>query len=374
MKKFLIAFLTVAILFALQTTASADSTDLKEDYLIMFDGPAEKGILQSFDIAEDDILFKSEILPVYHVEITEQQAKLVDNHPQIKHVEENAKAEAYYQDVPYGIQSVQATDVHPFGYYGQGVDVAILDTGIDASHEDLNVSGGHSVFSNWPESDPYYDGSGHGTHVAGTVAALDNNLGVLGVAPQANLYAVKVLDSSGGGSYSGIAQGIEWSILNNMDVINMSLGGPTHSSILQAYSDYAYNQGILVVAAAGNSGNAWGSGDNVGYPAQYDSVMAVAAIDQNENRASFSSTGPAVEISAPGVNILSTYPNNNYSSLNGTSMASPHVAGVAALVWHYHPHYSNTQLRNVLNQSAKPLGSGNHYGNGLIQAYDAMVH
>ncbi|MDQ0352235.1 subtilisin [Alkalibacillus filiformis] len=373
MKKFLVAFLTVAILFALQTTVSADSSN-KDDYLIMFDGPAEKGILKAFDIDEEDIHFESEILPVYHLELTEKQAKLVENHPQIKYVEEDAEAEAHYQTTPYGIDLVQASDVHPYGYYGQGIRVAVLDTGIDSSHEDLHVYGGHSVFSTWPESDPYYDGNGHGTHVAGTVAALNNSYGVIGVAPEAHLFAVKVLDSNGGGSYSGIAEGIEWSIVNDMDIINMSLGGSTDSSILEAYSDYAYNQGILVIAAAGNSGNAWGSGDNVGYPAKYDSVMAVAAVDQNENRASFSSTGPAVEISAPGVDVLSTYPNNNYTSLNGTSMASPHVAGVAALVWHYKPYYSNVQLRSVLNQTAKPLGNSDHYGNGLVQAYDAMVH
>ncbi|WP_439646643.1 S8 family peptidase [Piscibacillus salipiscarius] len=247
----------------------------------------------------------------------------------------------------------------------------MLDTGIAASHGDLNVSGGYSVFGD----SPYNDGNGHGTHVAGTVAALNNNSGVLGVAPSANLYAVKVLDGNGSGSYAGIAEGIEWAIQNNMDIINMSLGGSQSSSILKDYADYAYyNAGILVVAAAGNSGNSWGWSDTVGYPAKYDSVIAVAAVDQNNNRASFSSHGPAVELAAPGVNIYSTMPGNSYDSLNGTSMASPHVAGVAAQVWQAKPHLSNSQLRSLLNNTAQYLGNSNYYGNGLVQSFDAIAN
>ncbi|TMW71279.1 peptidase S8 [Alteribacter natronophilus] len=374
MRRLLVAFFTVFVLFGVFTvTASADGESSTQDYLVMFDGKAEKGILQAFGVDEENVKHEFDLLPVYQLSLTENQAKGLENHPQIKYVEADAEVKKS-QTTPYGVSQVQAPDVHQYGYFGQGVRVAILDTGIDSSHQDLNVHGGHSVFSNWPESNPYYDGDGHGTHVAGTVAALNNSYGVLGVAPQARLYAVKVLDSNGGGSYSGIAQGIEWSINNGMDIINMSLGGTAHSSILQAYSDYAYNQGLLVIAAAGNSGNAAGTGDSVNYPARYSSVMAVAAVDWNNNRASFSSTGPAVEISAPGVSIQSTYPGNQYVSLNGTSMASPHVAGVAALLWHYQPGYSNAQIRNVLNQSAQPLGNSNHYGNGLVQAFDAFVY
>ncbi len=361
----------VLLLVPFQTVFADDSQSGKQDqYLVQFDGPAKQGLLNAFGVEEEEILHEFSLLPIYHLELTEQQAKGLKNHPQIKFVEKDAEAKAIAQQTPWGIPRVEGTTSQNNGYTGDGIDVAVLDTGIDRSHVDLNVSGGYSVFGD----SPYYDGDGHGTHVAGTIAALDNNTGVLGVAPDANLYAVKVLDNNGSGSYSGIAQGIEWSIINGMDIINMSLGGPSSSSILQQYSDLAYNNGILVVAAAGNSGNSWGWGDTVGYPAKYDSVIAVGAVDQNNNRASFSSHGPAVELAAPGVGVLSTVPGNGYSSLNGTSMASPHVAGVAAQVWEAKPHLSNVQLRSLLQQTAQNLGNSNYYGSGLVKSYQAITH
>ncbi|WP_306978053.1 S8 family peptidase [Alkalibacillus salilacus] len=344
---------------------NGQSTD---EYLVQFDGPAKKGLLNAFGVDEDKVLHEFDLLPVYHLELTEGQANGLSNHPQIKFVEENAEAEAYAQDTPWGVPHVEGDTSQNNGYTGAGVDVAVLDTGIDRSHEDLNVSSGHSVFGD----SPYADGQGHGTHVAGTIGANDNNTGVVGVAPDASLHAVKVLDDDGSGSYAGIAEGIEWAIQNDMDVINMSLGGSSSSSILEEYSDMAYSEGLLVVAAAGNSGNSWGWGDTVGYPAKYDSVIAVAAVDQNNNRASFSSHGPDVELAAPGVGVQSTVPGNGYDSLDGTSMASPHVAGVAAQVWEAKPGLTNVELRSLLQTTAEDLGNSDYYGNGLVQSYDAI--
>ncbi|PKR76906.1 peptidase S8 [Halalkalibacillus sediminis] len=370
MKKLLVLLSLLVLLFVPFQTVFADEAKAGEEkeYLVQFDGPAKKGLLKSFGVKDSDVLHEFSLLPVFQLELTEGQAKGLKDHPQIKFVEENAEAEAFAQQTPWGIPHVEGIEAQNNGYTGSGVDVAILDTGIDSSHEDLNVAGGYSVFGD----SPYNDGNGHGTHVAGTVGALDNNLGVIGVAPEADLYAVKVLDSNGSGSYSGIAQGIEWSIQNGMDIINMSLGGSSSSSILKQYSDLAYDEGILVVAAAGNSGNSWGWGDTVGYPAKYDSVIAVAAVDQNNNRASFSSHGSAVELSAPGVSVLSTVPGNSYDSFNGTSMASPHVAGVAAQVWEAKPSLSNVQLRSLLQQTAEYLGNSNYYGYGLVQSFQAI--
>ncbi|MEC2073384.1 S8 family peptidase [Alkalihalophilus marmarensis] len=345
-----------------------------KEYLVSFDGPSQKGLLKAFGVEEEDIIHEFNLLPVVQVELLEHKARGLKNHPHIKFVEENAEVTKLAQNVPWGIPRVQGTDAQNAGYTGNGVKVAILDTGIDRSHPDLtaNVQGGHSVFTDSANRDPFFDGDGHGTHVAGTVAAVNNDIGVVGVASEADLYAVKVLNNAGSGSYAGIAEGIEWSINNGMDIINMSLGGSQSSAILKEFSDLAYAEGLLVVAAAGNSGNRGGNNDTVGYPAKYESVIAVAATDQNNQRATFSSTGPAVEISAPGAGILSTTPNNNYASFNGTSMASPHVAGVAAQVWQAKPHLSNVELRNLLNDTALPLGGSNQFGNGLVQSMAAI--
>ncbi len=363
----------VLLLMPLQTGFAEEvKLEAKSDYLVKFNGPADQGLLNAFGVEDHDVNHTFEKLPVVALSLTEGQAKGLLNHPQIEAVEQDAEVQAFAQTTPWGISHVQGTEAQDAGHTGNGVKVAVLDTGIDCSHEDLNVSGGHSVFTDSANNDPCNDGNGHGTHVAGTVAALDNNVGVLGVAPQTDLYAVKVLSNDGSGSYSGIAEGIEWSIQNDMDVINMSLGGSQSSSILEDYTNLAYEEGLLVVAAAGNDGNRGGNNDTVGYPAKYESAMAVAAVDENNQRATFSSTGPAVEISAPGVNILSSVPGNNYDSYNGTSMASPHVAGVAAQVWAAKPDLTNVELRNLLNDTAQPLGDSNKYGSGLVQSLDAI--
>ncbi|RPF53386.1 S8 family peptidase [Aquisalibacillus elongatus] len=370
MKKILLALTVLFLLLIPMNPSFADQTEAqeKDEYLVQFDGPAEKGLLKAFGVEEQDVVHEFNSLPVVTLELTKKQAKGLQNHPQIKYVEENAEAQAFSQDTPWGIPHVQGTEAQDNGHTGEGVKVAVLDSGIDASHEDLNVADGYSSV----DDSPFTDENGHGTHVAGTVAAQDNDVGVVGVAPDASLYAVKVLDEDGSGSYSGIAEGIEWAVENDADVINMSLGGSTDSSVLEEFVDLAYEEGVLVVAAAGNDGNRGGNNDTVGYPAKYDSAVAVAAVDQNNNRATFSSTGSAVELSAPGVSVLSTVPGNDYDSYDGTSMASPHVAGVAAQVWAEKPDLSNVELRNLLQDTAQNLGDANKYGHGLVQSYEAI--
>ncbi len=249
---------------------------------------------------------------------------------------------------------------------GLGLAVATLDSGIDQTHADLAAAGGTNTIdgTSWGS-----DGSGHGTHVAGTVAALDNAAGVVGVVPKVSLYAVKVLNDSGNGTVSSVVSGIQWAVNRGIPVLNMSLGSSSHSQTLQDACDAACNAGHLLVAAAGNSGNPPGKGDNVSYPARYSSVIAVAASDQSDSRAGFSSTGPAVELIAPGVEILSTVPGGGYGIKSGTSMASPHAAGAAALAWAANPSLTNTQIREILRQTAQNLGlPGNHQGYGLVRA------
>jgi len=228
-------------------------------------------------------------------------------------------------DVPWGVARVNAPAAWSSGQ-GAGVKVAVIDTGIDCTHPDLkcDFSAGTNIVD--PGSAPMDDNE-HGTHVAGTIAGRGKG-GPLGVAPQATLIPVKVLDADGAGSLSDIVAGINWAAQNGVDVINMSLGGPAGSAALQRAVKQALSAGVVIVAAAGNSGP---NPDTVGFPGGYPGVIAVAASDKNDQVASFSSRGDAVAFIAPGVNITSTVPGGGTKSLSGTSMASPHVAGLAAL-------------------------------------------
>ena len=284
------------------------------------------------------------------------------------------------ESLPWGVDRIDAekvwdTDgniiVDPGANAGYGVKVAVLDTGIDLDHPDLqaNIKGGSNTISSRKSAD---DDNGHGTHVAGIIAGADNTIGVLGIAPQAWLYAVKVLDRNGSGFVSDIIEGLQWSINNGIQVVNMSFGTASDIQSLHDAIIAAYNSGIVLVAAAGNSG----PGDNtVLYPAKYVEVIAVSSTDNTDAIASWSSRGPEVELAAPGVNILSTYKGGGYKTLSGTSMASPHVAGTAALVIASGVADSN-QVRSNLQSTADDKGTSgkdNLYGYGLVDAEEAVT-
>ena len=289
--------------------------------------------------------------------------------PNVKYVEYDYIANATVQTLPWGVDRIGAPVVHEYNK-GSGVKVAIIDTGIDYDHPDLhdNYIGGIDYVND--DDDPM-DDHGHGTHCAGIVAASDNNMGVIGVAPGAWICGVKVMSSTGSGSYSDIIAGIEWSVNNSVQIISMSLGGNYPSQALQDACDTAQANGVLLVAAAGNDG--WWA-DSVDYPARYASVIAVAATDSNDNRPYWSSQGHAVELAAPGVGIYSTYWDNTYTTKQGTSMACPHVAGTAALVLAYDPTLSNIAVRARLQTTADDLGAPGRdtlYGFGLVNAAEA---
>lgn len=246
-----------------------------------------------------------------------------------------------------------------------GVRVAIIDTGMDAGHEDLSgrrvaCAGVRDFGLTGGAGDPTIvdgrcdDDEDHGTHVAGTVAATANNgRGVAGVAPPAQLAICKALDASGSGAVSGIANCIDWAIGENAKVISMSLGGPGDSTTMRSAVTRAWRggEGAVIVAAAGNDGNSTTS-----FPAGYSEVMSVAATDAQDRHASFSNTNPDVEISAAGVNVLSTRRGGGYFSLSGTSMATPHVAGAAAVVAFRFPNLNAAGIRERLTANADPLG------------------
>ncbi|WP_128694680.1 S8 family serine peptidase [Methanoculleus taiwanensis] len=301
-------------------------------------------------------------MPVYAIE-------RIARDPRIAYIEPDYQVHALGDTVPWGIERVGAPTVHE-AVDGDGVRVAVLDTGIDYTHPDLegNYRGGYDFVND--DADPM-DDNGHGTHCAGIIAAERDESGIIGVAPKADLYAVKVLSSGGGGYISDVVSGIEWAIENDIQIISMSLGSNSDSYALRSACDAAYEAGIVLVGAAGNDGRYSGYGDTVDYPARYGSVIAVSAIDENNQRASWSSTGPAVELAAPGVGIYSTYP-DGYRSVSGTSMACPHVAGVAALVLAAHPDLGNTEVRELLTTTATDLGRSAWYGYGLVNAAGAV--
>jgi subtilisin len=278
------------------------------------------------------------------------------------------------QIVPWGIERIGSRLVNAMGNTGKGVKIAILDTGIDKNHEDLkrNYKGGYNFVDNNEET---FDLNSHGTHVAGIIAAEDNDIGVVGVAPEAEIYSVRILNYDATGTAADITAGLEWVKNNKMDIVNMSLGAAEDSITVQKACDILYKDGILLVAAAGNNGNEYGEGNNIDNPANYQSVIAVGATDSADNRAIFSSTGPKLEIAAPGVDIYSTLPGNKYGSLSGTSMACPHIVGVAALIKKAYPEFTNVQIRvrlQLSTQKAKNFTNKNWFGYGLVDAVKAV--
>jgi serine protease len=208
-------------------------------------------------------------------------------------------SDADSQSLPYGIEMIAADQVWPMTK-GAGAVVAVLDTGISLYHPDR---GNVILTESFVTDEAVEDFNGHGTHTAGTIAAVDNEIGVVGVVPEVDLIIGKVLDDAGEGYTSQLIDGIEWAVANGADVISMSLGGEDNSTALETACDNAYNSGVLLVAAAGNDGSALPN-----YPAAYDSVVSVAAIDESKQIAYFSNYGSTIELSAPGVSVLSTVP------------------------------------------------------------------
>ncbi len=227
------------------------------------------------------------------------------------------------QETPWGIARVEAPAAWAASR-GQGVKLVVIDTGIDRTHPELAgiIKGGWNAIST---SSTFGDDNGHGTHVSGTIAAKDDDQGVVGVAPQVDLYGVKVLDQNGSGTFDDVIAGMLWAVENKMEVANMSLGAGRGNQSLADAVEAMRKGGVILIAAAGNSGG------SVGYPAAYPGAIAVAASDAKDTLASFSSRGPSVAVIAPGVAVKSTYMGGGYKTLSGTSMAAPHAAGLTAL-------------------------------------------
>jgi len=290
----------------------------------------------------------------------------------LTHVSEGTTDEG--QTLPWGVDRIDADVVHDEGAMGDGIDIGIIDSGIDDTHPDLQgaladpaVEGNHK---SWVDcegcSRSWSDDAGHGTHVAGIVAAAGDENGVVGVAPEATLHALKVCGESGGCRTTTIVKAIRYAADQEWDVINLSLGSPRGSPALQAAGQYALEAGVLPVAAAGNRGQP----DSVGYPAAHEEFLAVAATDIDDDVADFSSAGPEVDLAAPGAAVCSTVV-DGYAVNDGTSMAAPHVAGGAALL--LAEGHSPSQTRSRLRETAVDLGRPEtEQGAGLVNVAAAL--
>jgi major intracellular serine protease len=287
-----------------------------------------------------------------------------------KLIEENEEI----NEVPKGVELIQAPQIWN-KTKGKGIKVAVLDTGCDITHPDLKdrIIGGRN-FTDDDRSNPdiFNDYNGHGTHVSGTIAATENHSGVIGVAPEAGLLIVKVLNKAGSGKYEWSIKGIHYAIEQNADIISMSLGGPADVPELHEAIKAAVEKDILVVCAAGNEGDGDDSTNEFAYPGCYNEVVSVGAINLERGSSDFTNSHNQIDVVAPGEGILSTYLNGKYAKLSGTSMSAPHVSGALALI----KTYANQQFERALSEPelyaqlirrTVPLGiSPKLEGNGLV--------
>ena len=280
-------------------------------------------------------------------------------HSSVRLIEDDPVVKTNGQTASWGYDAINIQESKNLGYTGKGVKIGIIDTGIKVDHPDLHIAGGKSFVDG---STSYNDDKGHGTHVAGIIAALDNGIGAVGVAPDAQIYAIKALDSSGYGNQSDIIKGIDWAIEQQMDIINLSVTSSTATYLLEEAVRKAYDQGILIVAASGNAQYSFAAGQGVLYPARFSTVLAVGSVgtvDSQLQRSSFSYFGPELDFVAPGEDIYSTYigvNSNQYALETGTSMAAPFVSGVAALYLEAYPLLTIDGIQARMESSAYDLG------------------
>lgn len=356
-------------------------------YIVVLHDSVESPALAAREIARQvggqvGFIYKH-ALKGFSIRVPAQAVAALERNPKVKYVATDEVRYAFAQEVPTGIQRIFADtntklDIDSTDDYRVDVDVAVIDTGIDFQHPDLNVAGGVNCTTKILNAtcvaggdDDHY----HGTHVAGTIGALDNGIGVVGVAPGARLWAVKVLNKNGSGWSSWIIAGIDWVAAHSdtIEVANMSLGGSGYSQAEYDAIQGAVNRGVAFAVAAGNEDD-----DANNYsPSAFDNVLCVSALadfdgapgglgsptcrtDQDDTLADFSNWGPEVDIAAPGVCILSTYPieKGEYGTISGTSMASPHAAGALALLASVNNPGNATDVFNLYNQ-VKSAGNFN---------------
>jgi subtilisin family serine protease len=255
---------------------------------------------------------------------------------------------------------------------GENVRVAVIDTGCDLYHNDLkdNILQGKNFIS--PNKDPI-DDNGHGTHVSGTIAAKNNGIGIVGVAPMSKIIPIKALDADGNGSNKDIAKAIVWAVDNSSDLITMSLGSSNDSLEIRSAINYATKKNVTIFCAAGNFGELV----DIMYPAKYVDTISIGSIDQNLKRSNFSCAGDTLDFLSPGENIIGCTPNNNYAIMSGTSMANPFAVGCACLLLSYSKKhnikiqnkndYINIFKQNTVSLKQNKFQEKKYQGYGIIQ-------
>lgn len=376
MKKIIISLLSTAtaamFLVFFANVVEGVSIKEKERYLLGFYSIID---YQLIDTYEGEIIREYQHMPAVLVELTQHSAKKISKESNVLYIETDDEVSVTSispvnmstEIIPWGFDKINAVVAHHEGFKGEGIKIGIIDSGIDYTHGDLNVVNGINFVE---DSMDYSDDFGHGTAVAGIIGALENSEGIIGVAPQSELYAIKVLDSIGNGFISDVVSGIEWAIRNELDIVNLSLSTNSDSKTLSKAVKTADKNGILLVSSAGNEG--YHSKGNITYPGAYKSVIAVGAIDNNNLRTSFSSVGKELEIMAPGASIYSTSINGQYNTYNGTSFAAPYIVGAAALIWEANPELDSKEVRKILNNTATDLGDKYLFGNGLVDIQRAF--
>lgn len=362
MKKLVTIFIILLMINIPLYPSAEEST---ERVLILFNGSVDEQLLQHESI---EIHHVYESISAASVTIPTSSIDVLQNKPNVLKVEPDPIVKTMQQVNSWGYEKVQAPTANSNGWTGKGVKVGIIDTGVRSNHPDLKIAGGISFVNG---TSTFEDDEGHGTHVAGIIGALNNDIGTIGIAPEAEIYAIKSLNKSGIGILSDVIAGVDWAIQNNLDIINLSLTSDQGSSFLKAVLDKAYNNGMLIIAASGNSQTTLPSNTDVLYPARYDSVIAVGSVDRNYNKSKFSYFGPSLEFVAPGERIYSTFSQPDYEYQYGTSMAAPFVTGVLALYKQAYPELTNKELRQLVQASALDLGEmgkDTSYGYGLVQA------
>jgi len=365
--------IALAGVVAVASVATAD--EVVDQLIVTLHAPPTPADVSLVQILGGSVTYAYDIIPAMAISIPADKVETLAAHPSVKLIEADSIGEWLGDgelDAAWAVKQVNAGDVHALGITGEGVKLGIMDSGINENHEDLvdNYVFGYDFESNDDNPDEPF---GHGTYVSGCAAAVDNGFGVVGMAPGADIYMLKV--GSFGPQSSAVIAALEFSVKNGIDVTNSSFGLNNSQAVTNAYNA-AYEAGILNIAAAGNCGCSF-----VSFPGTLDSVMAVSATDMNKNQAFFTSYGNEVEVAAPGQDVYTTASNGGYGFTSGTSFSSPYTVGLAALVIEAGPADANgngrinDEVREIIKDTAEDRGAPGFdiiFGHGLIDALAAV--